>query len=295
MDKIELSIEEVARLTGKSKEEIIAATQAEDGSSLEPKEISQKITGFIADKFAKIKTETAAQSLKNGLEKREKEAAKKFGIDSYEGWDDLFSQIAEKTASEGNDNTEAAKQIETLKLKAKEYAEALKQAKAELTQVKTDFEYKATFSAVKNAAMSHVENFAKENNLNLPSDPAQRKKALERLLEIELNGQKFKSENGKTFILGEDGMPKMDENMNPITVENLAERTIQQFYTPISTPQNNGSNIPPPQGNGGSGFTFSKEDLMPANYTKKALELKASGNKEALDALTKQYRDFHKY
>ena len=83
MDKIEISVEVLANLLSKSKEEVINLTKKEDGTAFEPNEINASIKSIAADKLKKIEKESADKAVKNSLDKREKELSKAFEISNF--------------------------------------------------------------------------------------------------------------------------------------------------------------------------------------------------------------------
>ena len=270
--EIVLSIEEAARLTGKGKEDFTGENPLDVFNSA------------IAEKFNRIKTESAAQALRNGLDKREKELAKLVGIESFSNWEDLTTQVAEKTAekTEGN-NTENAERIKRLTEQVSEYKAQLKTARTETETVKKEFEHRAILATVTNKAKQHIESL----NLSLPTDPQQRARAIDRILKMELDGKKFQQNGDDFVVLDENGQPLEDAKLNHITATQLAERTFLEMYAPLQ--QQTQKNAPPTP-DGKLSTVFAKEDLTPSGYMKKATELKKSGDKEALSQLTAEYR-----
>lgn len=279
MEKIELTIEEAARLTGKGTEYFMGSENPEDVLKLFSDAMSEKLT--------RIKNDSAAQSLKNGLDKREKELAKRFKIDSYDNWDDLSEQIANKTSNQSESSSEQAEKISRLNEQIKEYKTQLKQAREETKAIQSDYENRALLSSVKSAAKKHIESL----NLNLPSDPEKRERAINRILDLEFNGKSFKKNGSNFSMLDENGDVLTDDKMNDLTVQDIAARAFMDMYTVVE--QKQPTNTPPPPNGSPNGMKFSKEDLTPQRYSELANQYKTTGNKEAFDALTKDYQELH--
>ena len=232
--EIVLSIEEAARLTGKGKEEFTGENPLDVFNSA------------IAEKFNRIKTESAAQALRNGLDKREKELAKLVGIESFSNWEDLTTQVAEKTAekTEGNNtDTENAERIKRLTEQVSEYKAQLKTARTETETVKKDFEHRAILTDVTNKTKQHIEGL----NLSLPSDPLKRARAIDKILKMEFDGKRFQQNGDGFIVLDANGQPLQDESLNDITATQLAERSFLEMY-PTREQQKNTSNPPTPNG-----------------------------------------------
>ena len=270
--EIVLSIEEAARLTGKGKEEFLGSETPMD-----------VFNAAIAEKFNRIKTESAAIALRNGLEKREKELAKLVGVESFSNWEDLTTQVAAKTSNQSEGNTETTEKIKRLTEQVSEYKSQLKAARTETETVKKDFEHRSILTDVTNKAKQHIESL----NLSLPTDPQQRARAIDRILKMELNGKQFQKNGDDFIVLDEKGQTLQDESLNDITATKLAESVFLEMYAPM---QSQTQRTAPPTPDGKTATVFAKEDLTAAGYLKKAVELKQAGNKEALSQLTAEYR-----
>ena len=269
--EIVLSIEEAARLTGKGKEDFTGENPLDVFNSA------------LAEKFNRIKTESAAMSLRNGLEKREKELAKLVGVESFSNWEDLTTQVANKTTAKTEGNTDQAEKIKRLTEQLTEHKAQLKAARTETETVKKDFEHRAMLADVTNKTKQHIEGL----NLSLPSDPLKRARAIDKILKMEFDGKRFQQNGDGFIVLDANGQPLQDESLNDITATQLAERSFLEMY-PTREQQKNTSNPPTP--NGEQNTVFSKDDLTPTGYFQKSRELKAAGDKDGLSQLTAEYR-----
>jgi biotin-(acetyl-CoA carboxylase) ligase len=275
MDKIEitLSIEDAARITGKSKEELLKGENP-----------VQSFTDAISEKFKKIQADAAAQSLRNGLEKREKELANKMGVDTYDNWDDLSNKIASKTVKNEGGNEELQKQIDYLSNQLNEHKKQLKESRNETKAVKAEFESRAMLTEIHQNTRAYIESL----NLNLPDDPEKRDKLITRILNVEFAGKNFKKTDGGFSVLDANGNIIQDKELNAITPLQLAESAFRDIFAEKQISQ--GKTQPPtPNGNGGA-YVFTKDQLEPSNYFDLAQKFKNEGNKDALSALTEQYK-----
>jgi len=275
MDKIEISVEVLANLLSKSKEEVINLTKKEDGTAFEPNEINASIKSIAADKFKKIEKESADKAVKNSLDKREKELSKAFEISDFSDYSDLVSQIQAKKG-EGTASPELQKQVDTYKKKYSDLETKLQNVVAENEKKHNEYESKALFNEAMNTAKNHV----KTLGLKLPSDAA-----IEKLVKAEMLGKTIKKIGGKLRFVDENGDEEKDDMHKPIELEGFFTAAFSEFGKADATPSGSGSGNPP---KGAGKFNFTKEELDPKNYLK-TYEAIGTADKERQAAFNKAY------
>lgn len=275
MTTIEMTVEVLANLLSKSKEEIINLTKKEDGTALEPNEFSENIRSLMADKFKKIGKEDADRAVRNSLDKSEKLLSKAFGISEFSGFTDLVSQMQAKIG-EGTASPELQKQVDTYKKKYSDLETKLQNVVAENEKKHTEYESKALF----NEAMTIAKNHVKTLGLKLPSDAA-----IEKLVKAEMLGKTIKKINGKMRFVDENGDEEKDDMHKPIELEGYIGAAFSEFGKADAAATGSGSGNPP---KGAGKFNFTKEELDPKNYAKTHASI-GTADKERIAAFTDAY------
>jgi hypothetical protein len=204
----------LASLLKVDKDVIISNLENEAGDDGVIKDFLQKNNVFTLDDVAKIKTNSKAEALAElekatefpsaiynrvkglALEKVEKEAAKKFGVEKWDNFDDLVSKIA--TKGKGVDGDKEA-QIELLK-------KSLQEKDAEIQSKVTEVESKYT-----NDFVNRDFKLASDN-LRLAGDDDKTIENQKTLINGAFKNQfKLSYKEGKTIVLDAENKPIVDK------------------------------------------------------------------------------------
>lgn len=269
MDKIELTIAEVARLTGKGAEELKKLLTNETGEAIPANEMATKIAALNAEKIK----ETVARATKDAYSKTERVLAQKYGVTDYDGLDDLVAKLPTTDGKNGANDEE----IKALKDKLNEAQTRAKELNKALEAEKKGREYDKTRSEIVAKGKAVIESL----NLALSSDPAKREKQIEVLLQA-IDSKKWAKIGDKFVAVDDSGSPIKDKDYNDMELDGHLKGYALSIYD--EAPQTNNQNPAKPnqpQNKPNSLIKFADA----ADYMNQARQAKAAGNQELVKQL----------
>lgn len=283
MDKLEkVLVEAFARLTGKSKEEVLNLTKNAEGVELEAAEIKSVLDALVTEKIDKVKVDSGAKHLNDGLKKRERLLAAALGIASYTDFEDLTAQIKDKKG-EGTASPELQKQIEKYKVENAALQKTVADKVASLDKQIAKLEHDSVY----NEALSIAKNQAEKLGLAFSTDPVKRARQIELHAKAELADKNLKRVGKKIVFVDEEGDAIKDEMHVEITLDTHFEKSFNDAFDKAST-NTTSSDVPNPNGGKGGGkHKFTAEDLKPARFQEVSKSLQ--GDKEKLTAYVEQF------
>lgn len=283
MDKIEMSITALSALIGKSAEASKKMLQKEDGTALEPSEIETRVLNAVNEKIKTATKNATDTATKNASEKRERKIAEKFGIDTYNDFEDLIEQASKKGA--GTDPAKESEQVKQLTEKInllnsenKNLKKTVESGTAELAKTKSTFKLQRMVES-------------KAQKFNLDNLPEEVRAAYMDTIVASINGTK--EDNGALYLLNQDGSVMVDENSNSVTLDSWMDKKFSHFG--VRNPNGGGNGTPNPNGGGGGGSNvtkYGKEFL--SNHSEvmtKNRQLIAEGNRAEAQNLLNQYNE----
>lgn len=218
MDKLEISIDYLAKLAGKSKDDFLTSIRDESG------ELNENYQSIVEDSIHKKVLDIREGQRKRGFKEGRKEIEsflKTQQIEEYSDISEALTQLQEKfsqsgSKSEGGSNLSLAEiqQLPEVQEWFSSEVKALQDAKAELEtglkQAKNEFHSYKVSSVAKQKAFNALEK-AKAVGLNSESIGLYLKALGTSNLDI--------SQDGNVTVLDQDGQPLKDEYHNPIAFE----------------------------------------------------------------------------
>lgn len=282
MDNITISMKALARLTEKSKAELVELlTINSDDAENTPTQgdIDAKVIEAFSPKFQKLIKDTKGRSAKEILQIKEKELAEKYGVSKTSDLITLVEDIVTKQV--GNNSTKEITKEDALNHEV--VKAAIAKLKGERDELKNSIQ-KAEQAQKRNQLMSKVKAKAKETllalNPVLSKDEAKREKQINLFLsQFDSNDYEVKADG--SIVVLENGKARQDTDYNDITVSRLVN-DLNLFD--ISNDTGKAPTQNPPKGGDNAGSVFTKEDVT-TNFHKTLQGLSAKGDLKGIQEL----------
>lgn len=266
--------------------------------ALSNEDIKSTLHNLHKQKIEDIKTITAGKSVRDALASRQRKLAEKYSqynLNSSGTIEEMFDQYstAIQTGNASNLPAEITTQdiinhaeFQKLKSKFDKQREGFDGLKKELETERN--------GRKRDQVMTQVRGKIKEvwlsKNPNLSQNPQFRERQINTFL------SQFEQDNfdvtpeGSIKVLGQDGQERVDDNYNPISLENIV---MSRNFFDLGQANGNGADAPRyPNSNQKSSFSFTENDLGDG-YIAKVAELKKQGNLEAVSELDKAFQIKH--
>lgn len=243
MDRIELSLEFLARVLGTSAGAISEAITTQEGETRKPKDgYEHTLETKFQDKFKAIKSaghdEGHGRASREVLTKLEKEIKEKYGVDV----DGDIKAIVDHVVSKGASGITP----ETIK-NHPVFVELVQKQADKYKKLENDFgAYKAAVLSekqtglIKTGVLSILEN--KENKYQVPENDGIRENILKAAINAITSKAKWQIKDGdkpELLPLDEQGNPVRDENHNPLGFQAIAVNVLDSFFEKGQTQQRN--------------------------------------------------------
>jgi hypothetical protein len=228
MDKIELNLEVIGRLAGKTGPEVVELLKNDESESgfFEGDALQNKIETIIGDKFKRISDQQRGRAKREVLTDFEKQLRQNFGVDNSElrGLD-LVNHLVDGAKNAKTELTPDAIKAHPF------FRDAMKAKNEELQKISNDFEgYKRDIS--NKTVRSEVER--KARGILLALNPVLSKNETIKDNQVKmflasLNGN-FKIDGDKIKVLNESGEEALDASYNPLGFESLVKNRAASFF-----------------------------------------------------------------
>jgi len=242
--KIEFSIQQLSKITGKKTDELETLLKGEEGEPLE--NAPGLIAEMVGDRIKEAK-DTEFNKAKPKLAKSLESIVKTAGIEDFEDVESAVRQLAEKASEKGQDGSSI--DLETLKpsqlAKIPAFVTYRDAQEAKIQQLQADFD-----KQVKAQKAATVSAKAKEKALQILTEkqakftnPEKQLSALFKMLGAELD----MDDKGNIIVLGEDGEPLVDaKTQNRIEFDDLVVSEWEPLFGFNQIDPNKKTPTPPP-------------------------------------------------
>lgn len=228
MDKIELNLEVIGRLAGKTGPEVVELLKNDESESgfLEGDALQSKIENIVGDKFKRISDQQRGRAKREVLTDFEKQIRQNFGVekDDLQGLDLVKHLVNSKQPQSPELTPEAIKSHPF-------FREAMKAKNEELQKISNDFEGFKT-NQQRQQTRAEVERKARALLLGLNpvlSKDETRKSNQIKLFLSSLNGN-FKLDGDQIKVLNDNGEELLDNSYNPINFNSFVKSNAGNFF-----------------------------------------------------------------
>lgn len=228
MEKIELNLDALGRITGKSKQEVVNLLKSDESESgfLQGEALNEKIEGLFGDKFRSISDQQRGRAKREVMSDFEKSLRSQFSIEDgtlkgLELVNHIISSATPKSAELTPDNIKSSPF----------FRDAMKTKNDELQQLKSQFDSYKT-EQTQRAIRSQVDSKAK--SILLAMNPVLSKSEAVKDNQVKM----FLTSMAGNFKLGEDGIKVLDKDnnelldgsYNPVTFDQFVRTKAQSFF-----------------------------------------------------------------